>query len=47
VRKTAPLEIPADNELEMDSQEFDYDEMLLHDLTDQDLRKIFCGLVRR
>jgi len=45
-KETAVLEIPAGNELEMDSTESDYDELLLHDLTEQDLRKIFCGLCR-
>jgi hypothetical protein len=42
--KARVAETPAQGELELDSSESDYDEILLHDLTDQDLRKIFCGL---
>ena len=34
-------------ELEMDEPESDYYDELLHDVTQQDLRKIFCGLFRK
>jgi hypothetical protein len=47
VKKAAAMETTADGEPDADSSEFDYDEMLLRDLTEQDLRKIFCGLVKR
>jgi len=40
-------EFPEENELETDAEEPDYDETLLRDVTEQDLRKIFCGLCRR
>ncbi len=40
-------ETPAQNKLEDDASELDYDRMLFRDLTEQDLRKIFCGLVRK
>lgn len=44
--KTA-VKTPAPAELEMDEPESDYDELLLRDVTQEELRKIFCGLFRK
>ena len=45
LKETVAVEIPEENEVE--KKEPDYDETLLRDVTEQDLRKIFCGLCRR
>ncbi len=47
IREAAAEETPADSALEMDTPEADYDELVLRDVTEQDLRKIFCGLLRK
>lgn len=46
-KKKLSGERQAESESEMDTSESDYDEPALGDLTDHDLRKIFCGLCRR
>lgn len=46
IRKTAPEEMGAVDESEFDSFEPDYDDLMLRDLTEKDLRSIFCGLTR-
>jgi hypothetical protein len=47
IREPAPDEIEAQCVLEMDPLESDYDKLVLGDLTEQDLRKIFCGLLKK
>jgi hypothetical protein len=47
IKAPAPEEIQAQSEFEMDTSELDYDKLALGDLTEQDLRKIFCGLFRK
>ncbi|MCL5406637.1 MAG: hypothetical protein M1398_07960 [Deltaproteobacteria bacterium] len=45
--ESAAVEILEENELEMNAREPDYDERLLRNITEKDLRKIFCGLCKK
>jgi hypothetical protein len=47
VRERVAVKTTAESQLGIEAPEPDYDEMLINDLTEQNLRKIFCGLSRR